>query len=165
MDKAIYIIAEAGVNHDGSLDKALALVDVAARAGADAVKFQTFSAEKLVIPTAAKANYQRQSGNEVESQYEMLRHLELSKNDHLEILAHCIDRNIQFLSSPFDLDSLEFLASECDVPQIKLGSGELTNGPLLLAAAQTGRPIILSTGMASLAEVELALGEIGRAHV
>jgi N-acetylneuraminate synthase len=154
----VFIIAEAGVNHNGSLDLALSLVDMAAEAGADAVKFQTFSADRLVTRAAAMADYQRRSSGSNDTQHPMLRRLELSENDHARLIAHCAARRIQFLSSPFDLQSLSMLVERFDLAQIKLGSGEVTNGPLLLAASRTGRNIILSTGMATLEEVEAALG-------
>lgn len=158
MSERVYIIAEAGVNHDGSLDKALALVDVAHAAGADAVKFQTFSADRLATGAAPKAAYQAEKTGNQESQHAMLRRLELSPDAHRVLIAHCARRGIAFLSTPFDAVSLQFLAGELRVPRIKLGSGEVTNAPLLLAAAQTGLPVILSTGMATLKDVEAALG-------
>lgn len=154
----IAIIAEAGVNHNGSLDLALKLVDAAADAGADVVKFQTFKAENLASRHAAKAEYQTRTTGSAESQLDMLRRLELSAAAHDAILARCTDRGIRFLSTPFDLESLSFLADHLQVEHIKLGSGELTNAPLLLAVANTGKPLLLSTGMADLGEVELALG-------
>ena len=158
MSERVYIIAEAGVNHDGSLEKALALVDVAHAAGADAVKFQTFSADRLATDAAPKAVYQVEKTGGVESQHAMLRRLELSPDAHRALVAHCERLGIAFLSTPFDGISLQFLAGELRVPRIKLGSGEVTNGPLLLAAAQTGLPVILSTGIATLDEEEMALG-------
>ena len=158
MSTHVYIIAEAGVNHDGSLEKALALVDVAADAGADAVKFQTFSADRLATATAPKASYQKKSTGAAESQHAMLRRLELSAEDHKALIARCAARGIAFLSTPFDTQSLSFLVDDLGLQQIKLGSGELTNGPLLLAAARTGLRIILSTGMGTLEEVAAALG-------
>lgn len=154
----VFIIAEAGVNHDGRLDKALELVDVASEAGADAVKFQTFSAERLATKAAAKADYQVRVTGASESQFDMLRRLELSADDHRALIKQCALRGIQFLSTPFDIESLHFLADKLRVSRIKLGSGEVTNGPLLLAAARTGLPVILSTGMAALEEIETALG-------
>lgn len=151
------IIAEAGVNHNGSVDLAHRLVDAAADAGADVVKFQTFRASSLVSRSAPKAAYQtRQTGAE-ESQLEMLKALELSESAHHELLRHCADRGVEFMSSPFDAESLNFLIS-LGVRRIKLGSGELTNAPMLLAVGQSGLPLILSTGMSVLAEVEAALG-------
>lgn len=154
----VKVIAEAGVNHNGQLDLALQLVDAAANAGADVVKFQTFRADKLASRQAVKAEYQTRTTAAAESQLDMLRGLELSEADHDAIIAHCRARGIAFMSTPFDLDSLALLADRFDVAEIKLGSGELTNAPLLLAAARTGRPVILSTGMGTLADIEAALG-------
>lgn len=151
------IIAEAGVNHNGSLDVAHRLVDAAADAGADAVKFQTFRAEQLASRMAPKAAYQARETGNGQSQLDMLRALELSEPAHRELMQHCTERGIEFMSSPFDTGSLEFLVS-LGVRRIKLGSGELTNAPMLLEVAQTGLPLILSTGMSTLAEVEAALG-------
>lgn len=151
------IIAEAGVNHNGSLDLAHRLVDAAADAGADVVKFQTFRAERLASRMAPKAAYQTRETGGGQSQLDMLRTLELSEPAHHELLQHCTERGIEFMSSPFDTESLEFLVS-LGVGRIKLGSGELTNAPMLLAVARTGLPLILSTGMSTLAEVEAALG-------
>jgi N-acetylneuraminate synthase len=158
MSGRVFIIAEAGVNHDGLLERGLALIDAAAAAQADAVKFQTFSAAKLVTDTAPKAAYQKRTTAKSESQYEMLRRLELSEDDHAQLAARCEMKNIEFMSTPFDIDSLLLLTDRFSVKRIKLGSGEVTNGPLLLAAARSGRPIILSTGMATMEEIEEALG-------
>lgn len=160
----IAIIAEAGVNHNGSLDLALRLVDAAAQAGADVVKFQTFKAENLASRHAAKAEYQTRTTTAGESQLDMLRRLELSEAAHFRIIERCTERGIRFLSTPFDHDSLTFLADRLDVEHIKLGSGELTNAPLLLAVAQTGKPLLLSTGMSDLGEVEQALGVLALGH-
>ncbi len=158
-NKRCLIIAEAGVNHNGSVDLAHKLVDAAADAGADVVKFQTFRASSLVSQSAPKAAYQtRQTGAE-QSQLEMLKALELSESAHHALLRHCSDRGVEFMSSPFDADSLDFLVS-LGVRRIKLGSGELTNAPMLLAVGQSGLPLILSTGMSMLAEVEAALGAL-----
>lgn len=153
----VYIIAEAGVNHDGSLDMAKKLIDVAADAGADAVKFQTFKADELVSSTAPKAAYQKTATGTAESQREMLKKLELDEAAHRVLASHCRKRSIQFLSTPFDEDSVDLLANRIKVPLLKLPSGEITNGPLLLSAAQTGLPIILSTGMSTLADITAAL--------
>ncbi|GIQ62817.1 sialic acid synthase [Paenibacillus cisolokensis] len=157
MTSSVYIIAEAGVNHNGSLDLALQLVEMAAEAGANAVKFQTFKAERLVTPEAGKADYQKLTTSSAESQFDMLKRLELDKEAHFALLRHCQKYGIEFMSTPFDEESLHFLADECGVKRIKLPSGEITNGPLLLAAARKGLPIILSTGMATLGEIETAL--------
>ncbi len=153
-----YIIAEAGVNHNGSVDMALDLVDAAAHAGVDAVKFQTFKAKKLVQKDAPKAAYQKKTTGADESQFEMLRRLELSEKDHQKIQAACIDQGIDFLSTPFDEASLFFLAHNLGLKKIKLGSGEVTNAPLLLKVARENLAVILSTGMSLLGEIEMALG-------
>lgn len=152
------IIAEAGVNHNGNLNMALELVDKAAEAGADYVKFQTFKATKLASANAKKASYQTRNTDGAESQLAMLKKLELSLEDHQKIMARCDEKGVRFLSTPFDLDSLALLTETFALPEIKLGSGELTNAPLLLAAGRSGAKIILSTGMGSLSEVEEALG-------
>lgn len=152
------IIAEAGVNHNGDLGMALKLVDKAAEAGADYVKFQTFRATELASANAKKANYQTRTTDETENQLDMLLRLELSLEDHQAIMARCAEKGVQFLSTPFDIDSLSLLTEVFSLSEIKLGSGELTNAPLLLQAGRSGVRIILSTGMGSLAEVEEALG-------
>lgn len=159
-DKCL-IIAEVGVNHNGSLSMALELVDRAAEAGADIVKFQTFRSSELASRSAPKASYQQRSTDPDESQLDMLRRLELSEDAHHAILNRCAERGIQFLSSPFDLASLDFLTRSLGQTLIKLGSGELTNGPLLFAAARAGVRIIISTGMSTLSEVEEGLGVLG----
>jgi N-acetylneuraminate synthase len=155
-----FIIAEAGVNHNGSLDMAKRLIEVAAESGADAVKFQTFQAEKITSTTAPKAAYQAAATRKTESQYEMLKRLELNAEAHRVLLEHCKSCGIQFLSTPFDFESLNLLAEELDLPYIKIPSGEVTNAPFLLEAARFRKPIILSTGMCTLEEVETALGVI-----
>jgi N-acetylneuraminate synthase len=155
-----FIIAEAGVNHNGSLEKALALIDVAAKAGADAVKFQTFRSEALVSSAAPKADYQKSATGSAESQLEMLRKLELSPQDHFRLRDHCKKRGIRFLSTPFDMESANFLVNELHIDQIKIPSGEITNIPFLLHIAQLGLPVILSTGMSTLDEVKFALGAL-----
>lgn len=155
----VLIIAEAGVNHNGSLDIALRLVDAARDAGADAVKFQTFKAERLTSAAAPKAGYQKLSTDACESQFEMLRKLELDEPAHRALVEHCAALGIEFISTPFDVQSLAFLA-ELGVRRLKLPSGELTNGPLLFAAGRTGLPVIMSTGMARLGEIEEALGAL-----
>lgn len=155
---ATFIIAEAGVNHNGSLDVAGQLVDVAADAGADAVKFQTFSASALVSAQAPKAEYQTRTTGGTETQLEMLRKLEFTEADHEELIARARSRGIMFLSSPFDLPSVRLLTERFGLQTIKIPSGEITNGPLLLAVARAARHVILSTGMSTLAEVETALG-------
>jgi N-acetylneuraminate synthase len=152
------IIAEAGVNHGGSVELALALVDAAVDAGADAVKFQTYRTDLLVRQDAPQAAYQARNAPAA-SQAEMLRALELSPEAHRRIADHCADRGIAFLSTPFDPPSLDLLI-ELGVARLKVASGELTNGPMLLAMARTGLPMIVSTGMATLDEVADALAVI-----
>lgn len=154
----IYIIAEAGVNHNGSLKLARQLVDAAVESGVDAVKFQTFQASAIVTRSAGKAEYQKASTGACESQFEMLKRLELDEQAHRELLGYCGERGIQFLSTPFDPTSVDLLAVTLDLPLLKLSSGEITNAPLLLKASRCGKPIILSTGMATLADIETALG-------
>ncbi|BHH82677.1 N-acetylneuraminate synthase [Desulforhopalus sp. 52FAK] len=156
----IYIIAEAGVNHNGDSELAFELVDAAVDAGADAVKFQTFKAEELVTRKATKAIYQQQGSEEDESQFTMLKGLELSYDIHHDLLAYCKIKNIDFLSTAFDLDSLSFLANDLGLKTLKIPSGEITNGPLVLAYALTGCELLVSTGMTTLEEIEEALGVI-----
>jgi N-acetylneuraminate synthase/N,N'-diacetyllegionaminate synthase len=158
LDDDVYVIAEAGVNHDGDVEQAHTLVDAAADAGADAVKFQTFAADRLVAPNAPKAAYQEET-DDADSQYEMLRRLELPTSAHRRLIAHCEERGIQFLSTPFDARSADLL-DELDRPAIKIGSGELDNLPLLRHVAGFGRPMLVSTGMGTLTEVETALDVI-----
>lgn len=155
---AVVVIAEAGVNHNGDPELALRLVDAAADAGADFVKFQTFCAETLVSPSAPKATYQKKTTGADERQFEMLRRLELSKDAHLRAMERCRQRGIRFVSTPFDVESARFLAADMKVEAIKIGSGNLTDAPLLLTAGRTGLPVILSTGMGTLQEIEQALG-------
>ena len=150
------LIAEAGVNHNGSLATAQALVDCAVRAGADAVKFQTFQAERLVTVGAPKAEYQLRATAQSESHLEMLRRLELSRENHRTLQACCARSRIMFLSTPLDEDSADFLF-ELGVPAFKIPSGELTNLPFLAHIARKGRPLIISTGMATLGEVGSAV--------
>lgn len=150
------VIAEAGVNHNGDRDKAFALVDIAAEAGADIVKFQTFRADRLASVQAPKAEYQVRQTDADESQFGMLRRLELSHDMHRALIDHCRARKIGFLSTPFDVESLDFL-SGIGIDRVKIPSGEITNGPFLLHAARSGLPIILSTGMSTLADIEAAL--------
>jgi N-acetylneuraminate synthase len=152
------IIAEAGVNHNGSLEAALELVDAAAAARADVVKFQTYMPEEVISSRAPKAEYALRTTDAAESQLDMARRIWLPYEAFHTIAARCRERGIAFLSTPFDLPSLDFLAEGMKLETIKLPSGEITNAPLLLRAARTGRRLIVSTGMASLAEVEAALG-------
>jgi len=153
----VYIIAEAGVNHNGSVDTAVELIDVATAAGADAVKFQTFRSESVISRAARKAQYQITNTGNDESQLEMVRALELSVAQHRVLIDHARSKGIAFLSSPFDLESLHVLTEEFRLPRLKIASGEITNIPLLVAAGRAGCPLILSTGMSTLAEVERAL--------
>ncbi len=157
-----FVIAEAGVNHNGRLDAALRLVEIAHAAGADAVKFQTFTADALAAAEAPKAAYQRERTDAGESQLEMLQSLELSREAHNDIVNRCRELGILFLSSPFDDESAVFL-NTLGVPAFKIGSGELTNIPFLEHVARMGKPIILSTGMADLTEVEAGVAAIARA--
>lgn len=151
-----YIIAEAGVNHNGRLDCALQLVEAAANAGADAIKFQTFRTELLVTPTAQKADYQK-NPEENHTQASMLKALELQNEDYPKLLQACQQCNIDFLSTPFDIPSLQLLLHSLQLNTIKIGSGELTNSHLLLMIARSGAAVILSTGMATLGDIEQAL--------
>lgn len=153
----VFVIAEAGVNYNGDLDLARRLVDAAHDAGADAVKFQSFRADALATGDAPKARYQERTTGTDSSQLEMLRGLELSEDAQRRLFDHCRAAGIPFLSSPFDLDSLAFLTGALGLTTIKIPSGEITNGPLLLAIARSGARAILSTGMADLAEIRLAL--------
>ncbi|OIQ12540.1 N-acetylneuraminate synthase [Neomoorella thermoacetica] len=157
MFNKVFIIAEAGVNHNGDLQLARKLVDAAVEAGADAVKFQTFKAEEVATPGAERAQYQKDNMPEKdESQLEMIKRLELSYAQFRELYAYCRQKGIIFLSSPFDQESIDFLA-ELGVPYFKIPSGEITNYPFLRRIAGKKRPVILSTGMATLGEVEGAL--------
>lgn len=158
----VFIIAEAGVNHNGDLSIAKRLIDVAVDAGADAVKFQTFKAESLVTPEAPKAEYQTRTTSVAESQLEMLRKLELSAPDHRELASYCRERGILFLSTPFDEESADFLDT-LPVPAFKISSGDLTNTPLLEHVARKNKPLILSTGMANLSEVRDAVKTVKEA--
>jgi N-acetylneuraminate synthase len=157
------IIAEAGVNHSGSLETALALVDAAADAGADIVKFQTFNANSLAGRSARKADYQQRTTDVAESQRAMLKRLELPHSAHPPLIARAKERGIEFLSTPFDHQSLNYLLT-LGLPRIKIGSGDLTNAPLLHAIASADMPLILSTGMATLIEVEEALGVLAHGY-
>jgi N-acetylneuraminate synthase len=154
-----FFIAEAGVNHNGNVEMAHRLVDAAAEAGATAIKFQTFKAEHLVTPSAQKADYQRQRVEKSESQFEMLKELELDTEAYPALLAHCRDKGILFLSSPFDEESADFL-EDLGVPAFKTPSGEITNLKYLSYIARKGKPMIVSTGMSYLGEVEAAVRTI-----
>lgn len=151
------IIAEAGVNHNGSLELAKQLIDVAADAGVDYVKFQTFKAESLVSKTAALADYQKRNMNNGESsQYAMLKKLELSPADHHELISYCLEKKVKFFSTAFDLDSIDFLAT-LQLGLWKIPSGEITNYPYIKKIAEYKEPVILSTGMSTLNEIEDAI--------
>ena len=155
---SVFIIAEAGVNHNGDRNRALALVDAAAEAGADAVKFQTFDANALAAANAPKADYQNKTTDASESQLEMLKTLELPHGLHPQLIERCAERGIGFLSTPFDIGSLRFLVDDLGLQVLKIPSGEITNGPLLLEAGKSGCEIILSTGMCALEDIREALG-------
>lgn len=152
----IYIIAEAGVNHNGDINIAKRLVDAAVDAGADAVKFQTFKAQNLVCKNAGKAAYQLETTEQAETQYEMLKKLELTEKMHEELVPYCRERGIEFLSTPFDVESVDLLL-QYEIPLIKIPSGEITNYPYLKKIGKTGKKVILSTGMSTLDEVRDAV--------
>lgn len=154
------IIAEAGVNHNGSDELAFSLVDAAHKAGADIVKFQTFKAKNLVTEDAQQAEYQITNSGQKESQYSMLKRLELSYESHHELVKYCKNLGIEFLSTAFDSESLSFLVDDLGITRLKLPSGEITNAPLVLEHARTGCDLIVSTGMATLSEIEQVLSVI-----
>lgn len=151
---SIYIIAEAGVNHNGSFETACRLVDAAKEAGADCVKFQTFKSEKLVAKNAQKAEYQKKTTGDT-SQQDMLKKLELSYDEFIRLKAYCDQTGISFLSTPFDFDSIDFLNS-IDMPFWKVPSGEVTNYPYLVKLAETHKPVVMSTGMCTMEEIKAA---------
>jgi N,N'-diacetyllegionaminate synthase len=153
---SVFIIAEAGVNHNGSVDLAKKLIDVAAISGANAVKFQTFKAENLVTKNIQKADYQKQTTNASESQFDMIKKLELDAETHRELIAYCQEKEIMFLSTPFDHESIDLL-SDLGLQIFKIPSGEITNLPYLRHIGLLGRRVVLSTGMSSLMEVKDAL--------
>ena len=157
MSTRVLIIAEAGVNHNGSLELAKQLIDKAVEAGVDIIKFQTFKSEKLVSKTAKQADYQRRNiGKKGEGQLDMLRKLELSQADHEELIAYCNQKGIRFFSTAFDMDSIDYLHS-LNMNLWKIPSGEITNYPYLRKIAQYQEPVILSTGMCELADIEAAM--------
>lgn len=157
MKEKVIIIAEAGVNHNGDINLAKKLIDVAVDAGVDYVKFQTFKAETIVSLNAKKAAYQSKNMNDNDdSQFQMLKNLELSHEDHLELMTYCNQKEIKFFSTAFDVDGVYYLDS-LGFDRFKIPSGEMTNYPYLKAVAQKNKPIILSTGMATLAEIREAL--------
>lgn len=159
-ERHVEIVAEAGVNHNGSLARALELVDAAASAGAAVVKFQTFKSELVISKHAPKADYQKATTDATESQLDMVRRLELDESAHRQILERCRLRGVEFLSTPFDVPSIGLLQS-LGVRRLKIPSGEITNLLLLRAAAATNLPLILSTGMSTLGEIEAALAILG----
>ena len=156
------IIAEAGVNHNGELNLAKQLIDAAADAGADLVKFQTFSANRQVTRTGKKAEYQVQTPDSTESQYAMLSRLELTEAMHYELIAHSVERNINFFSTGFDIESVDLLV-RLGQDRFKIPSGEITNLPYLRHIGQLGKSVILSTGMSTLGEIEAAIGVLEQA--
>ena len=153
---SVFIIAEAGVNHNGSIKLEKKLIDVAVESGADAVKFQTFKTENLVSKTAKKADYQKKTTDALESQFDMIKKLELDVNTHKELLVYCQEKGIMFLSTPFDHDSINLL-SDLGLQIFKIPSGEITNLPYLRHIGSLGKKVVLSTGMSTLQEVENAL--------
>ncbi len=155
----VFIIAEAGVNHNGKLEMAKKLIDTAVNAGANAVKFQAFKTENLILTNVQKAQYQKNSTGSDESQFEMLKKLEITKEQNIELIKYCKEKNIIFLTTPFDEESLEDLDS-LDLPAYKVASTDTTNLLFLKKIAKKGKPIFLSTGMCFMFEVELALKQI-----
>lgn len=155
----LYIIAEVGVNHDGNLDKAKSLIDVAIMSGCNAVKFQTFKSELVVNKFASKAEYQIKNTSDTNTQLEMIKKLELSEKDFATLKNYCGGK-IEFISTPFDLPSLNFLCNELNLPMLKIPSGEMTNAPYLLEVSKKRLPMVISTGMCSLGDIEKALGVI-----
>ena len=153
---SVFIIAEAGVNHNGSLELAKKLIDVAVEAGVDAIKFQTFKTENLVSKNAKKAEYQKETTDAKESQFEMIKKLELDIDTHHELIRYCNSKNIMFLSTPFDLDSIDLL-DRLELPIFKIPSGEITNLAYLRKIGALNKQVILSTGMADIGEIEDAL--------
>ena len=154
----VFVIAEIGVNHNGEIDTALEMTERAAAAGANAVKFQTFNSSALVTPGAEIARYQRENIGSTQDQLSMLCELELEQSDYSLLKTRCLDTGVEFMSTAFDFGSLDFLVHELGVERLKVGSGEITNGPFLLAHARTGCSIVLSTGMANDEDVSRALG-------
>lgn len=155
--KKVFIIAEAGVNHNGSVELAKKLIDAGAEAGVDAVKFQSFKAEKLVTKYASKAKYQQDTTGQQENQYDMLKKLELDYDKHKELMEYCNSKNVMFLSSPFDIESIELLNS-LGLEVFKVPSGEIENTPYLKKIANLNKKVILSSGMCNLSDIEFALG-------
>ena len=160
-----FIIAEAGVNHNGSFEMAMKLVELAASVGADAVKFQTFNPEALATANAPKADYQRQAVPEDNSMLAMLQKLQLNEDEYYRLQEHCKSLGITFLSTPFDIESMKFLVDKMGLKKIKIGSGDVTYAPLLLETAKRGCSIILSTGMSTLGEIEDALAVLSYGYL
>ena len=154
----IFVVAEAGVNHNGSTQMALDLIDAAADAGVDAVKFQTYKTESYVTKLADKADYQKKTTGSNENQFEMIKNLELSYDTYYKLQERCVEKGIKFLSTAFDNDSLDFLINKIGIEALKIPSGEITNGPYLLDHAKHKKKMIVSTGMSTLDEIETALG-------
>ena len=153
---SVFIIAEAGVNHNGSIELARKMVDTASKAGADAIKFQTFKAEKLVTRYAEKADYQRDTSDEKELQISMLKKLELNIEDHRKLISYCNEKKIIFMSTPFDIESIQLLI-ELGLKIFKIPSGEITNLPYLRCIGRLNKKIIISTGMSNMNEIKNAL--------
>ena len=158
--RKVFIVAEAGVNHNGSISKAMDLIDIAADSGADAVKFQTFKAENFVTKSAKKANYQKKTTGKNNGQFQMLKNLELNFDDYFKLKKRCSEKKIKFLSTAFDQESLNFLVKKIKLEKLKIPSGEITNGPYLLNHANFKKKLIVSTGMSNLDEIEISLGVI-----
>ena len=152
----VLIIAEVGVNHNGSIRTAKKMIDVAEDAGADIVKFQTFNTDSLVTKKAKKAIYQKNNTNPEETQFEMIKKLELNKESHFKLINYCKSKKINFLSTGFDSDSIDFL-SQINIPFFKIPSGEITNLPYLRQIGSKGKPVVMSTGMSTLKEVKYAM--------
>ncbi len=161
LERKPFIVAEAGVNHNGDIETARQLVDAAGEAGADAVKFQTFKAEKVVTVQSVKADYQLATTDPAESQLAMLKRLELSEANHRELVQYCRKKKIPFLSTPFDAESADLL-EELGVPLFKIPSGEITNLPLVEHIAKKGKPLIISTGMSTLEDVREAMAAVSK---
>ncbi len=158
----VFIIAEVGINHNGSINLAKKLINVASKAGADAVKFQTFKTENVVVKNAKKANYQKNDNEKNQSQFELIKKLELSANTYKKLINYCKKKKILFLSSPFDLDSIDLL-NNLGLKTIKVPSGEITNLPFLKKLGKLNKKIILSTGMANMNEIKDALNVLIKA--
>lgn len=157
----VFIIAEAGVNHNGDMNIAKKLIDMASEAGVDAIKFQSFKADQIVSKYASKASYQKKSTDNKESQYDMIKKLELNQEQHIQLVEYCKRKNLMFLSSPFDRESIEFL-DQLGLDLFKVPSGEITNRPYLREIGKLGKKVILSTGMSTLGEIEVALDILKR---